>query len=379
MKRAIIGTLVGLGLLGTGAAIPAAAHEGQTITDIVLQSGGDFDRNRKDFDILLNAVVAADLAGVLADPDADFTVLAPTDEAFVRLAREFGFRGNSEADAFAAIVAVLDELSGGDPIGLLTDILLYHVSPEGRTADVIAHTPIIETALGATILTNKRRLIDNEPDVRDPFLKSRTGGIIASNGVINPITRVLIPVDIDNTDAASLPSIADLVAASGGVPDHNPKDFDLLLIALQTADLVGAVADREASLTVLAPNDAAFIRLARDLGYHGRDEGEALGVIVAALTELGDGDPVPLLQTVLLYHVLPGELPVKTILESETLITLVEGATITPDVATRTLIDNDPNLRDPRAFLGLSKNFRAANGFITTINRVLIPVDLSTL
>ena len=42
--------------------------EPMTITDIVLQSGGDFDDDSRDFDILLNAVVTADLAGVLAIP-----------------------------------------------------------------------------------------------------------------------------------------------------------------------------------------------------------------------------------------------------------------------------------------------------------------------
>ncbi|MEL6868286.1 MAG: fasciclin domain-containing protein [Pseudomonadota bacterium] len=380
MTRAIThyfaSAVASLGLLG---AMTAHAGHAPTITGIVVQSGGEFDRDRNDFDILLNAVLAADLAGALDDPDADLTVYAPTDAAFIRLAKDLGFSGRDEAQAFEFIVAALTELGGGDPIPVLTNVLLYHVSPGAKTASETSQTPIVQTLLeGATLLPRRRQLIDNDPDIRDARLSGKTDGIRAENGVINPISRVLIPLDIANTNAAELPTIAGLVAASGGSFDHNSKDFDLLLTALQAADLVGAVADIDADLTVLAPNDQAFIRLARDLGYRGRDEGEAFNVIVGALTQLGDGDPIPLLQAVLLYHVLPAGIPVKDVLTAESLQTLA-GATITPDVATRTLIDNDPRLRDPRVSLLSKNNFRAANGFVTTISRVLIPVDLSTL
>ncbi len=375
MKRAITGLAASLAL---GLGFQAQSADAQTITDVVVASGGEFDRNLNDFDILLNAVLAAELEGVLADTAADFTVLAPDDRAFLRLARDLGYKGNKESGAFAAIVAALTVLGDGEPIPVLRNILLYHVSPVGRPSEEIASTRVIETALGATIVTNGRRLIDNDPDIRDPFLRLRSGGIEASNGIINPISRVLIPLDIENTVADELPSIAELVAASGGDFDHNPKDFDLLLTALQTADLVGAVADREASLTVLAPNDLAFIRLARSLGYRGSDEAEAFGVIVEALTTLGGGDPVPLLRTVLLYHVLPDALPVKSIITAESLDTLA-GPTITPDAQSRTLVDQDDSFKDPRISLVARKNFRAANGFVSTINRVLIPADLETL
>lgn len=379
MTRAIYGLAAAAGLASSVFCADVQAHESQTITDIVVQSGGEFDRNSNDFDILLNAVLAAGLEGALADPEADLTVFAPTDRAFIRLARDFGYSGNKEDEAFGAIVAALTDLGDGELLPVLQSVLLYHVSPGAKTAEEVSATRVIDTALpGATILTSFRRLIDNEPDLRDPQISRKTNGIVASNGIINPISRVLIPLDIENTDAASLPTIAGLVAASGGAFDHNPKDFDLLLTALQVADLAGAVDDRGASLTVLAPNDQAFIRLARDLGYRGHDEGEAFGVIVEALTTLGDGDPIPLLQTVLLYHVLPEALPVKSVLLSESLATLA-GPSITPDAATRALIDQDDSFKDPRASLATRKNFRAANGFITTISRVLIPADLETL
>ena len=81
------------GLLAAAVLMPlGASADGHkpTITDIVVASGGVFDKNRNDFDILLNAVLAAGLEGALADPKADLTVFAPTDKAFIRLARDLG-------------------------------------------------------------------------------------------------------------------------------------------------------------------------------------------------------------------------------------------------------------------------------------------------
>ncbi len=351
----------------------------QTITGIVAESGGEFDRNRYDYDILLNAVLVAGLDGALDDRHADLTVFAPNDRAFIRLARDFGYRGWDEAGAFDAIVAVLTELGNGDPIPVLTNILLYHVSPDSKFLYEVIYSGGVDTLLeGATILPYKRRLLDNEPDVRDPFLSLFASDIRAANGIIHTISRVLIPIDIDNTDDESLPTITGLVAASGGVFDHNRKDFDILLTAVLAAGLQGALDNPDSSLSVLAPNDAAFIRTARQLGYHGRSEAGAYAFIVEALTELGDGDPIPLLTAILKYHVLPDALTAKGVLESDSLATLLDGATIHPDSYRRKLRDNDPALRDPQ-LLVYSSDIRASNGFVHTITRVLIPVDLSTL
>ena len=110
----------------------------------------------------------------------------------------------------------------------------------------------------------------------------------------------------DNASTSSnLPTIAGIVSQSGNEFDSNNQDFDILLEALETADLVGAVNDVNADLTVFAPTDAAFIELAQDFGYQGTDEGEAFSTIANSLTELGEGDPVPLLRDILLYHVSP--------------------------------------------------------------------------
>ena len=170
---------------------------------------------------------------------------------------------------------------------------------------------------------------------------------------------------------ASSTTIASIVAASGGEFDNNANDFDILLNALSAAGLVDAVANAEANLTVFAPNDRAFKWLASDLGWTGDSEAEAWDFLVAALTQLGGGDPIPVLTNVLLYHVVGEELLLPQVIGGGPITTLL-GATITPR-GTR-LIDNEPDLANPR--LLMPKVFFADNGVIYTIDRVLIPIDL---
>ena len=192
--------LLAIAAAGIGLTAPTASAQG-TITDIVAESGGEFDKDRRDYDILLNAVVTAGLAEVLADPDAEFTVFAPKDSAFVRLAKDLGYKGRYDEEAvFNYIVGVLTKLGGGDPIPVLTDILLYHVVPGTvRPIDLILSTIFaspIETALpGGKIQPFFLRLIDNDPDFKDPFVTFPLN-IRATNGRIHTITRVLIPVDL---------------------------------------------------------------------------------------------------------------------------------------------------------------------------------------
>ncbi|MBX2799159.1 MAG: fasciclin domain-containing protein [Myxococcales bacterium] len=170
-------------------------------------------------------------------------------------------------------------------------------------------------------------------------------------------------------------TITDIVAASGGTFDHNYHDYDVLLTAVIAAELDGALADPAAHLTVFAPNDLAFVLTARDLGYHGWDEAGAWDFLVVALTDIGGGDPIPVLTDILLYHVAGQEIDfidflIAAIFDVD--VTTLLGETVHPFFFG--LADNDPDLRDPR--LTWPINVQASNGIIHTINRVLIPVDL---
>lgn len=188
-----------------------------TIADIVLQSGGEFDGDGGDFDILLQALQATDLVDVVADPDADFTVFAPTDDAFIELARSLGAHvdDGDDAGAFNAIVEGLTTLApDGDPIPLLKDVLLYHVSPCGRNVEQLQADGTIETALGVTFHVNGTELDDQDPDIENPEFVEGLTDIQASNGVVQVIDRVLLPIDVPGSDD------------DGGTASDDSFDFD---------------------------------------------------------------------------------------------------------------------------------------------------------
>jgi serralysin len=168
---------------------------GQTITDIVAASGGEFDRNHRDYDILLNAALTAGLEGTLATPGLDVTVWAPNDAAFIRTARDLGFTGRTEQGAWEFLVAALTGIGGGDPIPVLTAILTYHVTPEARGVVSVLRTKEFPTLQGGTIVRNGLALQDKDPDLRDPRLTLPLQ-VRATNGIIHTIDRVLIPVDL---------------------------------------------------------------------------------------------------------------------------------------------------------------------------------------
>ena len=305
----------------------------------------------------VDAEIDAGLAAALGATDADLTVFAPTDTAFGQLAADLGFDGDV-ADEGAVIIFLVGAL----PPELIRDVILYHVSPGTQLlASFSDDTPVTTLLTGATFSPDGPTLVDNEPDLIDPTLIDTD--LLVDNGVIHVIDRVLIPADLDTFTSTDITS---LVAASGGEFDANPGDFDILF----NAGLGEALADPEADLTVFAPTDAAFIGAAQALGFEGSDEGEAFAFIVEALTLLGGGDPIPLLQTVLGYHVVPESLQSAQVLGADSITTLI-GAALGVDFAK--LVDLEPDL--PNAgFEAL--DIQASNGVVHVIDGVLIPADL---
>ena len=343
-------------------AVPAGAeNSAQTIaeTAIAVSSADGFDDENEDFDILIHALEAADLVGAVADPSADLTVFAPTDQAFVRLARDLGFSqsGYDEAAATTFIVEQLTALGGGDPIPVLTNVLLYHVSAGSTSyADSLrGNVTEISTLLeGATFTAEGRNLVDAAPGITDARIRNPQTDIAASNGVIHGVSRVLLPVPLEemgNLTNPSAPTIAETVVAVSSTDgfDSTNDDFDILLHALVATDLVGAVADPSAELTVFAPTDQGFVNLARDLGFDapGYNEEAAVDFLGALFTELGGGDPIPVLRDVLLFHVAPGIHPYNGGLRGEiTDVPTLLGPTFTADG--RDLLDPATGLRNAR-------------------------------
>ncbi len=170
------------------------------------------------------------------------------------------------------------------------------------------------------------------------------------------------------------PSIAAAVIAASGTGglDTNPDDYDILLKAVLATGLDGALSDPEAKLTVFAPHDKAFMRTAKLLGYPGSSEQGTWDFLVGAFTTLGNGDPIPVLKNVLLYHVAEGRLKSSTVLQKSSIKTLL-GERFGVD-GTK-LVDKDPDITNPGLRLD-ALDMRAGDGIIHGINRVLIPINI---
>ena len=289
---------------------PAAEPPAPELGSIV-----DVARDAGSFSTLLTALEAAGLDATLADEEADFTVFAPTDEAFEALPE-----------------GTLDTLLADTD--LLTDILLYHVitdsvvgsdtalSLAGTTQLMANEAKLAITVRGDALYLNESLVIDTD--------------IEASNGVIHVIDAVLTPTAIGEPEG----SIVDLALAS--------PDLTTLVTALQAADLVGALADEDALFTVFAPTDEAFAALGEDA--------------IAAL--LADTDA---LTNVLLYHVVAGAAVDSidaTALYGQ-MVTMLNEDDVAIDIRDGELYINDSKV--------IIKDIPATNGIIHVIDMVLIP------
>lgn len=208
------------------------------------------------FTTLVAALQATDLDVALADPDASYTVFAPTDDAFAMIGEE-----------------TLNTLLANPEV--LTEILLQHVV-EGEVSSVTAFT-----LNGMSVETLSTNLI---PVAINSSTDSLTFGganviikdIYTTNGVIHVIDTVIV-ADVEVPTSSM--SIVDVAAASGS--------FTTLVAALQATGLDTVLADLDTDFTVFAPTDAAFALLGEEA--------------IAAL--LNDAEA---LQNILLYHVVSG-------------------------------------------------------------------------
>lgn len=173
------------------------------------------------------------------------------------------------------------------------------------------------------------------------------------------------------TQSAQGQNIRNFVLSNGGAFDNNFDDYDILRRAIVTANLLPALNDSAANLTLFAPDDLGFILLARDFGYKGFNEREAWNFLVGVLTDVGGGDPIPPLTTILLYHVVGQDMDVFQVIFANEISTL-EGSALTVRNFNR-LGDLSPTQTDPRLFTPLNLMFD--NGKVHGINRVLLPFN----
>jgi uncharacterized surface protein with fasciclin (FAS1) repeats len=200
--RRKLSIMLAAALAMTLVAVPATADEDPsfTIVDAVLLDDGEFD-------VLEAAVLAVEEVGLLPaatllSSDGAFTVFAPTDKAFAKLAEDLGAEDlKSDDDVVGWLVANV----GLDTIAA---VLAYHVvdpaavpfAVDSSTVVTLPSAPMFDGNTVGIIAPGKAfrsiQFVDNDPDARNPKLVKGLFDIEVDNGIIHGIDRVLRPIDL---------------------------------------------------------------------------------------------------------------------------------------------------------------------------------------
>lgn len=190
------------------------------------------------------------LQGALQDPTATLTVFAPDNTAFDNLA-----------------TALNTDIAGLLALPNLTDILLYHVLGITVDAASVSNGAIVDPLNTANTIkmtkTSTGDVFANQAQVNAPDLTT-------GNGIVHSVDAVLLPYE----------TVVDVAIDNG---------FTYLTAAVIQEELLPALTNPLAALTVFAPTDLAFENLAT-----------ALNTDIAGLLAL------PNLTDILLYHVVAG-------------------------------------------------------------------------
>jgi uncharacterized surface protein with fasciclin (FAS1) repeats len=257
---------------------------------------------------LVAAVVQAELLETLQG-DGPFTVFAPTD------------------DAFADAGIDLSTFETDEEIAALADILTYHVVAGSVLSSDLEDKTTVTAVNGDSLAfaVSADGVMVNDANVV-------AADVLASNGVIHVIDKVLMPpVEIE----PDIPT----VAARTGV-------HTALVAALTQADLVTTL-QGDGPFTVFAPTDDAFAAAGIDLTTFDTDEE------IAALVDI------------LLFHVYSGAVNAADVTDGLT-VTMVNGDEATFTVSTDgTVMVGDATVT--------SADVIASNGVIHVIDEVLMP------
>jgi transforming growth factor-beta-induced protein len=266
------------------------------------------------FSILVEAVVAANLVDTLkaAGP---FTVFAPTNAAFAALLGELGI--------------TKEALLANRP--LLTSVLTYHVLParvlaadlrDDRPAATVNGQPVIVDLTGGPKLRDARGRVANIVAT----------DVLASNGVVHAIDRVI------------LPTTRNLVQTALSQPQ-----FSTLVEAVTAAGLVDTLSS--GTFTVFAPTNDAFAALLHELHL-------TLPQLLADRA---------LLTRVLTYHVVQGQVLSSGIPFGQPIRSVQSGSF---SIMASPLQITDARHRQSRI---VATDVAATNGVIHVIDRVILP------
>jgi len=207
-KLGALAASVALAATGALVAAPAASasSSGDTpLSDVLLPANSGFDNNHWNYNIVTNAVLAVVTANPdspvadLTNGDVALTAFIPRDIAFYRLVEDLtGKWPTSEKAAFNTVASL--------GIPTVEKVLEYHIVP-GPAIDsgaaLGADGAKLKTQLGQTFMVdviNRSngsfgiRLIDNNPDLRNPWVAKTQLDINAGNmQIAHGIGRVLMP------------------------------------------------------------------------------------------------------------------------------------------------------------------------------------------
>lgn len=192
---------------------------GNTIVDIAVESS--------DFSILVEALTKADLVSAL-NGSTEYTVFAPTNDAFKMLLEELGLNS-------------LDDV----PEDQLKAILLYHVVSGKNTSSKLM-SGYYSSISPKTDMYNYSIYFNKDDLMLNARAKVTQPDIMADNGVIHVINKVILPA-----------SITDHAVANSGLSS--------LTAAVVKADLAATLDDDSNDFTVFAPTNDAFAMLFEDL------------------------------------------------------------------------------------------------------------------
>ena len=249
------------------------------------------------------------------DSTATFTVFAPTNDAFV-----------SSGISASTIAGLTDEQ--------LIDILLYHaIDTKYMAADLPAgpNAKII-TASGDSIFVTS-----NSSGVYVNGVKVLTANILASNGVLHLISKVLMPPVGNIVQAALADTTFTYLAAA------------VVRASEGTTNVAGVLAG-SGIYTVFAPTNQAF----RDAGF-------------ATVNDINAADPNTL-AAILTYHVLAGRVFSSDLTEGAQPTTL-EGGAVTVSLLNGAKVIGTGNATAANI---VGANIMASNGVIHVIDKVLL-------
>jgi uncharacterized surface protein with fasciclin (FAS1) repeats len=268
-----------------------------------------------DLSILVEAVVAADLAGTLSAP-GPYTVFAPTNAAFAALLTELG--------------VTKAQLLADKP--LLTAVLQYHVLGARVAKAQIPLGKAITPLAGGFFKIDQSGADFIITDGRDRTSKIIATDIAASNALVHVVDKVILPAN------------KNIVQTAQALPD-----FSILFEAVVAADLAATLSG-PGPFTVFAPTNAAFAALLTELG-----------VSKAALLA-----NKPLLTAVLTYHVL-GARVLKADVVPGAQPNTVQGENFSISAA---LVITDKRARTSNI---VATDVLTSNGVIHVIDRVILP------